>query len=429
MPKDLNDAIDAIFRGIVFICYNYVYSIASLALKPLRASFRLVHRLRSGNVYQTRPYVFMFMSFFIALALPRYYLQLVNVLRIQYIDTDQGPVPDTTLLNDIYRRALDIFEPKFLLAISISCIVMCILVDGATNVCVSALCAKRVDQRLFKDALFYVIGFQAVLVCAVLVIVFSRLLGLLWSPNEEFSQARFIDVILKSATISFRLEHGWRLWFDVCVAFFTIVMLVYALAQPSFVIRVFAQKRLRSVLKKYFSPRGVVWLSTGALAICMVVFFQIGNFVADQIRPTQALELAISEVTCVLSKNPDQIKAVAIIANNTRRAFLLRPFDFHIKLRKWEKSKRAGSSGDSSGTYLVKPINTVISNARDGVKPAYALRQDDIMWVEVTATQSFSDFLKEKNGRDSVDCGVSTVGSLGQELQRYGGIVDADIGD
>ncbi len=64
MPKDLNEAINTIFRGVVFIFYNYFYSLARMAVRPALGGFKLVRRLRSSSTDQVRPYVFVFLSFF-----------------------------------------------------------------------------------------------------------------------------------------------------------------------------------------------------------------------------------------------------------------------------------------------------------------------------------------------------------------------------
>jgi len=42
MPKDLNEAINSLFRGIVFIFYNYFISLARLMIQPVKASVLLV---------------------------------------------------------------------------------------------------------------------------------------------------------------------------------------------------------------------------------------------------------------------------------------------------------------------------------------------------------------------------------------------------
>jgi hypothetical protein len=72
----------------------------------------------------------------------------------------------------------------------------------------------------------------------------------------------------------------------------------------------------------------------------------------------------------------------------------------------------------------------MISDTIEGVKPAYTLRQGEVMWVEVTTAESFSDFLEDGKIKDTdSNCGISISGSVGQELQRYGIIVDPSSDD
>jgi hypothetical protein len=143
------------FKGVVFIFYNYAASIGRLAARPFRASLNLVRRLRRASSYQTQPYAFIFISFFIAQVVPRYLARITN----HYSD----PFPGTstpTALQEAYSTAVGVFDAKSMLAVVIACPLISIALDGLASACVVFLLNKRRSRRILKPALLYLAGFQ-----------------------------------------------------------------------------------------------------------------------------------------------------------------------------------------------------------------------------------------------------------------------------
>jgi hypothetical protein len=70
VDKTLNDMIDALFRGIVFIILNFLTSAGRLMVAPGRGCIILARRLYAKDVQQVKPFVFLFISLFITASVP-----------------------------------------------------------------------------------------------------------------------------------------------------------------------------------------------------------------------------------------------------------------------------------------------------------------------------------------------------------------------
>jgi len=63
MDKNLNDVVDGFFKGIVFILFSFAASVVTVLRQPARGAVKLLRRLHAKDIYQVRPYVFLFLSF------------------------------------------------------------------------------------------------------------------------------------------------------------------------------------------------------------------------------------------------------------------------------------------------------------------------------------------------------------------------------
>jgi hypothetical protein len=70
MEKTLNDQIEGVFRGVVFILLNFLVSLLILLWRPRSGYSLLVKRLRSRQTDQVRPFVFVFLALVLVLFLP-----------------------------------------------------------------------------------------------------------------------------------------------------------------------------------------------------------------------------------------------------------------------------------------------------------------------------------------------------------------------
>ena len=68
--KTLNDQIEGIFQGIVFVLFSFVASIFIIILNPRTGFIALIRRMRRKGENQIRPYVFAFLAISLVLFLP-----------------------------------------------------------------------------------------------------------------------------------------------------------------------------------------------------------------------------------------------------------------------------------------------------------------------------------------------------------------------
>src|SRR5882762_9506948 len=68
--KTLNDQIEGIFQGVVFILFSFLSSVFILLFTPKAGFISLVRNLRKKEIHQIRPYVFCFMALALIFFLP-----------------------------------------------------------------------------------------------------------------------------------------------------------------------------------------------------------------------------------------------------------------------------------------------------------------------------------------------------------------------
>jgi hypothetical protein len=153
MPKSIGETIDALFRGVVFVVYDYFFSLGRLAIKPIAGCLQLVRRNRAVHKNQIGPYVFLFLNAFLALSVPKYLSRIVNIY------TDEFPYSSqkNTSIEQAYSEGLAVFEPKTLLAICLSSVLLCAIVDGSTSVLSNHYGQSASRRRLLKSSLLYLL--------------------------------------------------------------------------------------------------------------------------------------------------------------------------------------------------------------------------------------------------------------------------------
>jgi hypothetical protein len=431
---DPNEAINALFRGIVFTSYNFFFSLARLLTNPVRGSFFLIRRLRLTENFQTPPYVFVFISFFIALALPRYFAQLQSF----YVEKYPWSSVVTSSVANAYTTALQIFEPHLLIALSISCLFMNVLLDGAVTLYSLAFLRTRPTRRLFKEVILYIAGLQAALITVALIVVFFHFRGWAWSSLEEYKQSAFFSTFEDVLNASLRLSHGKGLVVDLAVAGFGVVIFAYGLAQPAFAIHRFMRgSRLTPIARRLHCE--AFWIASAALfAVVTICYYEAGNWLSDQIKPDQPTLPVITSVRCTVTRDrPAHVVALTGLQNPTAQPMIFYADDFNIVLRfditpaevkRRETLRRANRR--RAAALANRPFKIIITDSSQGSgRPALLLSPGQALWAQVRTVQPIHAFpYVSPHGDDDslVHCGVWLVNEDIKPLQAFGSIGDED---
>jgi hypothetical protein len=178
MDKSLNDRIEELFRGVVFVLLSFSASLGLLLCNPLRGYALLIKRQRVRSTGQIRPYAFLFFSFVVLFFMP--------AISDALISSAVGPdVPEGGALARAYGAAIKRIETKAGTAILLTVVV------GVTAFHLGAvgsglgLIRFRARRETWRDALFFIGGLQFGLFA--LVVILDRVGW--WSVAER----RFIS--------------------------------------------------------------------------------------------------------------------------------------------------------------------------------------------------------------------------------------------
>jgi len=409
MPSDLNDAINGLFRGIIFIFYSYFASLGKLLLFPVKASLQLVRGLWSKRPYQTQPYVFLFLSLFIAQAVPRYLASIVNY----YKDDFPASSGSVTAFQSAYTTAVRLFDPKAVVAITISCLIMSVLVDGIIGAYLLLILKRRLDRKFAKPAMIYIVGVQAFILTAALVGVFLYFRGWAWSSLEEYKQSQFLSEYRGLFDGVIGLEHGWDLWLSLGVLVLGCAAIFYALSLPVIAASAFASGKRLIGWRRRLPKVARIALALLILVPAALGYVEAGNWVEDQIAPVKPEDPIVSEVTCFLGDgNPPVLRAVAVIANPSDTPLLIRPFDTELHLAAerdpslpQEPAKYPSGRPRKLSKYSNTFMKATITNSGQGIdKPAYLVPSGQSLWVESTAVQTV---FPKGVGDNLLHCGVT----------------------
>jgi hypothetical protein len=427
MASDLNDAVNSLFRGIVFIFYDYFASLGRLVVTPISGSMLLVKRLWSKRPYQTQPYVFLFISFFVSQAVPRYLSQIINFYRADF----PGSSESTTAIQAAYTTAIGVFDAKPMLAITLACLLMSVLVDGLITACLALIFRRTFDRAVIKPVLLYISGAQAVLLTAAIVGVFLYFKGWAWDSLEGYKQADFWPTYQSLVNAVTELEHGWDRWRSLSVLALGFMVGLYALILPALPITFFATKK-----RLIGWRRRLPWFVIGIAAACIfapatIAYYEAGSWVEDRIAPTKPEEPIVSEVTCFLSNVPAEVlRGVAVISNPSDTPLLVRPFDVEFVVVGDRDTSAPQTPSKSFGLrrkatkYVFSEMKANITNSGQGTdKPAYLVAPGQSLWIELTAARTI---LPKGTVEGSLHCGVSLPNFSPAPIRAFGNIIDAD---
>src|SRR5262249_14617751 len=152
--------IEGIFRGIVFIIFDYCQSTIRLLLSPGRGCVTIVRRLYGKGSDQVRPYVFLFLSFIVMFSMP----PLVEIInkpadRFAYVDLSARETP----LRPFYEGLFEQIESKAVFAIIVASVIGVSLYHLGMRGITRIVFANRERQLIAFDSLFYIAGLQIIL--------------------------------------------------------------------------------------------------------------------------------------------------------------------------------------------------------------------------------------------------------------------------
>jgi len=382
MATNLNDTIDSLFRGLVFVLIDFIASLATLLARPISGAVILVRKLRSHDTNQVRPYVFLFLSFVLAFSVAPF-LEALSVERDphEYTGTESSQ-PAQNALKQIYEGVFAQIESKAVLAIIIASMVGVTIFHLGARLTSSLLFAKAIRRSIAMDSLFYVAGAQIVLIGLIFLLMRQQsIVGIDEAPNinvlltsvhalpdllrpaNQQSAAPWIEglkvlslllLILLPAPICFKLARRRRLWLP------------------------WLRQGLASVP---FASPVIVALMILAVEFSTAVAFSAAGFVRDNIEPRAKGPYEIQEVSCRAERRglDDYVIATAVVTATGAKPWLFADGDF----RMWisapgtpqdhdnEKSKKTGravipdmntttATPNGHGPVLVEPTKSAL---------------------------------------------------------------------
>lgn len=210
--ENLNDRIEGIFRGIVFISLSFVASIVRMLCWPLRGYVALIAELRRKMTNQVRPYAFVFIAVVVALFAP----PVISSLSPKSVSPFEFQVfgagaPKQGALGRAYQETTREIESKAAAAIFLAAIVgVAAFHLGSTGLGV-LLFRPGVRRKTWQQAFFFIGGFQVSLFILVALIdnyglppatEIQRVVNFLLSPyiavyafDEPRSDPAYLDVL------------------------------------------------------------------------------------------------------------------------------------------------------------------------------------------------------------------------------------------
>jgi hypothetical protein len=324
--EDLNNRVEAIFRGVVLIALSFVASLALLIFRPLSGYVQLTSRIRkkSEKENQVRPYAFVFFAIVLVFFMP----SLIDSLAPQVAgplvyQVHDSSIPDPGALGRAYQQTTQKVESKaataifFAAIIGIAALHLCAIGSGL------ALFRPRARRETWRDALFFVGGFQITLFALATVIDH---LG--W---PSITETRLVeDFLLSPRTLV--VGYGKARTYSVYLDVLDVVLLIVLLIVPFGVARRFASRisvssnRWRSSLRTI----GLILLVDAAA----IASFSAAAYVVDEIQPRDksAYPFAIRYVRCRFDPTASSpvITGTAILKVDAKDAWDFDTADFDL---------------------------------------------------------------------------------------------------
>ena len=286
MDKSLNDRIEGIFRGVVFIVLSFAASLALLAIRPCSGYARLVRRLRQKSSEQVRPYAFVFFAIMVVFFAPT----VIDAVAPQppgprdFVIHEYASEPGA--LGRAYEQATQRIESKAATAIFVAAIVGVAAFHLGATAAGYMLFRQRARRQTWLQALFFVGGMQVVLCGAGLLL--DRI------DNRELTEVGLIkDFLALPVNVHFqpdRFRH-YSAYRDLL----ELILLAIVLALPIGMAARFAKRATPG--GRRFSQR-FRWLLTVGLAmfvnLTVIGSFSLAAYTADEVQPRERVKIPFS---------------------------------------------------------------------------------------------------------------------------------------
>jgi len=274
MEKSLNDRVEGVFRGIVFIVLSFMESIGLLILCPFDGYVRLIIHLRKKSEDQVRPYAFLFFAFVLAFFAP----SLIDALGshvagpFEYQIHDSA-TPESGALGRAYQQTAQKLESKAATAIFVAAVIGVVAFQLGAKLSGSALFGQHARRQTWLQAFFFVGGLQVALFT--LVAVLDRL----GEPSP--TEMRLLTDFLRSPWTLLFGYGGFRP-FPLYIHLLGTALLIAALLVPFGMAH-----RFGSRLSAKFG--GLAWLRTVLLVAVidavMMGSFSLAAYTSDEVQP------------------------------------------------------------------------------------------------------------------------------------------------
>jgi hypothetical protein len=332
MDKTLNDTIDALFRGIVFIILNFVTSAATMLASPGRGCIALVRRLYTHDIQQVRPFVFLFICLLVTVATPT----VMGAITAKddpytYKIYENGVLQQDGTARKVYNSISEKIETKEMFVLLLCCVV---------GVSVFHICSRIIGRVVFRterrrqiceDCLSYVVGTQILLVLFLYLI--DGQIGS-WVPGPGSDE---MMRLLASVTDLFSARDGRSdpLWL---IALDALSLLVIAIL-PIPITRALLRRRREISTGSLPSPAARQFVSISAVFVAVLVvnlisgatIFAAGYTQKEMRRPDPAA-YAIQGLECALIKRGTEniLTSSVIVTATGKQPWLFSNKDFEI---------------------------------------------------------------------------------------------------
>jgi hypothetical protein len=358
MEKSLNETIDGLFRGIVFIVLDTVTSAFKITLRPGRAPSELAQRLEKGDEAQVRPYVFAFLTLFVALLFP----VLLDAGRpdsdpyaYKYV-VDGEDLLRRSYLGKMFDATVEKFEAKSLLQLTVAATLGVSILHLLSGIVIGVLRLLAKKSAEGAAPLFFIVGTQTLLACVAGMVLYQ------WddSSSTYLPTASWIGMLFhpySALYLPYAMGERWRLlWWALCALFIFFLPFFYSL-------RLVHQSHLEGVVTKRWR------LFTSALLVTVLIdaLFWVTCVPADalsqKIRTHDEIPYQIKQVACHLEGQNDSRTLVASILVKVTGpdAFSFAKDDFYVGVsaRRTKDDPpprhRPGAQEDRVGKGLGKP--------------------------------------------------------------------------
>lgn len=334
MEKTLNDSIDSVFRGIVFIILNFATSAFRLLVAPGRGCVLMVRRLYARDIEQVRPFVFLFICIFVTAITPMlldaatvkddpntYKIYMNGVLQQQ----------DGGAARHVYQSIFDKIETKEMFVLLLCSVVGVSVFHVCSGLLARISFTTATRRQIGEDCWSYVIGAQILLLLVVYLV--NTEFG--WPPYDPGSGEAPHLVSSLTHIFSNNQERQHHVWLSMLEAVMLLLIAVFPIPITRALLR--RRRRLRIELKFSETGRhrawlGAVVLSVAAIDLILATSLFTAAFAQKQLRGSDPLPYIIQEnsLACTIEKHGEeaQIKSIMIVTVTGKRPWLFNRDDY-----------------------------------------------------------------------------------------------------